>query len=70
MGKAREYIPYRGVPTSRLKATRQLVVHENLKTFTKYSERTVQNLWGLCQLSLLCALGHYTICCYYKQILT
>ena len=51
-GATREYRPYRVVTTSRLKARRQLVVHDNLKTFnlktlTKYSERSVQNLHGL-----------------------
>ena len=37
---------YRVVTTSRLKAPRHLVVlvHNNLKTFTKYSERSVHNL--------------------------
>ena len=46
------------VTTSRLKAPIPLVVHDNLKTFTKYSERSVQlhNLYGLHQLSVLCAL--------------
>ena len=52
---------YRVVTASRLKAPRPLVVHDNLKTFTKYSECSVQNLKGLPQLSVLCALGHGTI---------
>ena len=41
---AREYRTYRVVTTSCLKAPRHLVVHNNLKTFTKYSERSVQNI--------------------------
>ena len=44
----REYRTYRGVTTSRLKAPIPLVVHDNLKTFTKYSERSVQNLYSAC----------------------
>ena len=32
------------VTISRLKAPRNLDVHDNPKTFTKYSERSVQNL--------------------------
>ena len=47
----REYSTYRVhstyiVHTSRLKAqrARPLVVHDNLKTFTNYCERSVQNL--------------------------
>ena len=40
----RVYSKYRVVTTSRLKAPRHLVVHDNLRTFTKYSERSVQNL--------------------------
>ena len=55
------YSTYRVVTTSRLKAPRHLVVHDNLKTFTKHSERSVQNLYGLPQLSVLCALGICTI---------
>ena len=41
---AREYSTYRMVTTSRLKAPIHLVVHENLKTFTKYSELSVEKL--------------------------
>ena len=40
----REYSIYRVVSTSRLEDPRHLVVHDNLKTFTEYSERSVQNL--------------------------
>ena len=57
----REYSTYRVVTTSLLKAPRHLVVHDNLKTSKKYSERSVQNLQSLPQLSVLCALGHCTI---------
>ena len=39
----REYSTYRVVTTSRLKAPGHLVVHDNLKTFTKYNERSAQN---------------------------
>ena len=42
------------------KAPRHLVVHDNLQTVTKYIERSVQNLWGLHQLSVLCTLGQST----------
>ena len=54
----RIYSTYRVVTTSRLKAPRRLVVHDNLKSFTKYSKRSVHNLQGLQQLSVLYALGH------------
>ena len=64
----REYSTYRVVTTSRPKAPRHLVVHDNLKTFTKYSERSVQNLQGLSQLRVLRALGHCTIWCYQIKI--
>ena len=40
------------------KAPTHLVVHDNLKTFPKYSERSVHNLKGLPQLSVLFALEH------------
>ena len=40
----REYSTYRVVTTSRLKAPRHLVVLFNLKTFTKYSKRSVYHL--------------------------
>ena len=58
---AREYSAYRVVTTSRLKAASHLVIHDNLRTFTKYSESCVQNLWGLPQLSVFCSLGDCTI---------
>ena len=58
---SREYSTYSVVTTSRLTAPRQLVVHVNLKTFTKYNERSVQNQKSLPQLSVLCALRHCTI---------
>ena len=51
-GKGREYRTYRVVTTSRLKSPRHLVVHDNLNTFPKYSERSVHNLQGLPQLSV------------------
>ena len=57
----REYSTFRVVTTSRLKAPRPLVVHDNLKTFTKYSEHSLHNLKGLPQLSVLCALGHCSV---------
>ena len=37
---SREYSTYRVFTTSRFKATRHLVVHDNLKTFTKFGERS------------------------------
>ena len=40
----REYGTDRVVTTSRLKVQRHLVVQDNLKTFTKYSDCSVQNL--------------------------
>ena len=40
----RKYSTYRVVTTCRLKAPRHLVVQNNLKTFTKYSERYVHTL--------------------------
>ena len=40
----REYSIYRVVTTSRLKAPIHLVVHDNLKTYTKYSKSSVENL--------------------------
>ena len=40
----REYSTYRAVTISRLKTPRHLVLNDNLKTFTKYSERSVENL--------------------------
>ena len=54
MVELREYSTYRVVTTSRLKALRYLVVrvHDNLKAFTNYSERSVQTLQGLPQLSV------------------
>ena len=39
----------RVVTTSRLKAPRHLVVHDNLKTFTKYSKRSVLKPLSLSQ---------------------
>ena len=53
MDSFREYGNYRVFTSSRLKAPRHLVEHDNLKTFTKYSERAVQNPKGLPQLSEL-----------------
>ena len=41
-----------------LKVPRHLIVHDNLRTITKYSARSVQNLRGLPQLNLLCVVGH------------
>ena len=41
------YSTYRVVTTSRQKVPRHLVVHDNLKKFTKYSERSVETPIGL-----------------------
>ena len=49
---SREYSTHRVVTTGRLKAPRNLVVHDNLIMFTKYSERSVHNLKGLPQCTL------------------
>ena len=60
------YLPstYRVVLTSRLKVPRHLVVHDNLKTFTKYSERSVQNFvsvkWTLRSRTLYTLMLLYT----------
>ena len=48
---SREYTTYRVVNNSRLKAPRH-VVHDILKTLTKYSERAVHNLYGLASVKL------------------
>ena len=55
----RENNTYRVVSTSRLKAPRHLVVHDNLKAFTKYSERSVHHLIGLA--SVKCYIIY--VCC-------
>ena len=59
----REYSTYRVVNTSRLEAPRHLVVHDNLRTFIKYSERSVQNQykWLASVKCILYALGHCTM---------
>ena len=47
------------VTTIRLKAPSHLVVHDNLKTFTNYSERSVQKPIGLA--SVKCTLRSRTL---------